>query len=433
MMPVVQQLVIELDKDRALVDDPLGVRVSGCQPGELVSLTVDGAAEGVHRRAWARFRANEAGWVDTATDASLAGTYEGVDGFGLWTSGESVGPAQVAPAPAPAPLTYTVLVEQGDRCVSRELTRFWLGEGVTVRPVAEDGVRGLYARPPGSGPFPAVVAFAGSGGGLGPSASWAMALASRGVAVLAIAYFGAAQLPPSLEGIEVEVVERAIAWMQGRRGVDPGTVGLLGMSRGSELALWAGVLLADVGPVVCFAPSGISWEGLGPHGPTNTPAWTFRGQPLPYAHIGAGARATGKPTTGPVVLRSVFEDTLEDPRTTSALQEATIPVERIAGPILLVSGDADAMWPSTRLSDIITHRAGTHGDPMRVTHLRFTGAGHVGAGVPGLPVVTQTQHPLTGELYLFGGTPQANAHARAASWPTVVSLLSHNTPHLNAQ
>jgi dienelactone hydrolase len=146
--------------------------------------------------------------------------------------------------------------------------------------VREPGIWGLFARPAGAGPFPGVVCFGGSSGGLGPAAAWAPVLASHGFATLAIAYFGVPGLPAALAGIEVEVVERAAAWLLGRTDVGGDRVAVVGMSRGSELALLAGVLLDRVSAVVGFAPSGVCWAGLGPGGPMDAPAWTYRGDPV---------------------------------------------------------------------------------------------------------------------------------------------------------
>jgi dienelactone hydrolase len=279
----------------------------------------------------------------------------------------------------------------------------------------------MFARPAGPGPFPGVVAFGGSGGGLGPAAGWAPALASRGLATLAIAYFGGPGLPGALAGIEVEVVGRAARWLLRRGDVAPGTVGVMGVSRGSELALWAGALLGTIGAVVAFAPSGISWSGLDAGGPVDAPAWTFAGQPLPYAPIGASAKAAPAPPVGPVALRAAFEPVLANP---GQFESAVIPVEDIRGPVLFVSGEADTMWPATPLARIAEQRARDRGFPHPMVHLRYRDGGHTCTGVPGTPVVTEVRnHPLTGGRYSFGGTRAGNAHARADSWPRVVAFL----------
>ena len=160
---------------------------------------------------------------------------------------------------------------------------------VNITEINEPGVVGLFARPDAAGPWPAVVAFGGSSGGLGPAGGWAPALASEGFAVLAVAYFAAPGLPSALVDIEVEVVERAVTWLFAGGHVADEAVGVMGISRGSELALLAGILLDRVGPIVALAPSGISWCGLGAGGPVDAPAWTFRGQPIPYAAMAGGA------------------------------------------------------------------------------------------------------------------------------------------------
>jgi dienelactone hydrolase len=220
--------------------------------------------------------------------------------------------------------------------------------------------------------------------------------------------------------IDVEVVERACRWLLRRDDIDQYGVGVMGQSRGSELALLAGVLLPEVRAVVGLAPSGISWGGLDEGGPVQAPAWTFRGEPIPYLPPGDEALvASIRGTTGPVALRTAFESALsrvdiDDP--------AVIPVERSHGPILLVSGDMDAMWPSAEMGRVAERRAAAR-DFRGITHLIYQDAGHTGPGVPGLPVATEVRHPLTGAHYCFGGSRAGNARARSDSWPRVISFL----------
>ena len=342
---------------RLLVDEPVGLVVAGARPGSAVAVRATVEVAGAVHQAMATFDADEAGLVDTARQASLAGSYTGVDPFGLWWSGQPVGPTSRPPS---APLTARVQATTADGTAEAVLQRHWLAPGATLTPVREPGVCGLFARPAGDGPFPAVVCFAGSSGGLAAAAAWAPMLASHGFAALAIAYFGVPGLPQALAGIEIEVVERAAAWLLGRADVAGDRVTVLGMSRGSELALLAGALLDQlVGAVVCFAPSGVAWCGFGPAGPVDAPAWTFRGAPIPYR----GGDATPPPgfgTSGPVALRPLFERALQD---ADAVRAAEIPVERARGPILLVSGEADAMWPSTHLGELVERRAAGRSGP----------------------------------------------------------------------
>jgi len=270
------------------------------------------------------------------------------------------------------------------------------------------------------GPFPAVVALGGSSGGFGPAAQWAPLLAARGIATLTVAYFGASGLPDQMVGIEIETVERAFSWLLDRPEVGAEGVATIGISRGGELALLAGSLLDRIAGVAALAPSNIGWCGLNARGPVDAPAWTFRGEPLPYAMFGAQARADAQPADATIVLRSACSASVEDPM---SVRHAEIPVERIDGPILLVSGEDDHFWPSTAMAELVRRRAIERGFGHQVTHLRYPGAGHQCAGVPGIPVPPSVQHPLTGRRYSFGGTLATNSRARIDSWPQIVGFL----------
>jgi len=413
-----------------LVDDPRGVVVSGCEPGSQVMVRTRTEIDNTTREATATFRASRAGTVDTASDASLAGTYTGADPFGLWWSGEVIAPSASG---IPSPVSASISVNAAGRTADAAIERRWLAPGATVTEVREPGVWGLFARPAGQGPFPAVIAFAGSSGGLGAAAAWVPVLASHGIAALAIAYFGVPGLPATLVRIDVEVVGRAAEWLLRRPDVADRKVAVMGMSRGSELALLAATMLDSIGPVVAFAPSGICWAGLGPHGPVGAPAWRFGGDDIPCAGMYPGGLPVPAVTSGSAIgLRPYFEAFLADHAMISA---AEIPVEQVKAPILLVSGEADAMWPATEMAHIAEHRAAVRGFGDQLTHLRYQDAGHLCGGVPGTPVATEMRHPLTGQVYSLGGTPAANALARADSWPRVIHLLLHGSQgaeHLSA-
>ena len=62
---------------------------------------------------------------------------------------------------------------------------------------------------------------------------------------------------------------------------------VIGLSRGSELALLAAALTPDhVGPVVVSVGSGVAWGAWGPGTDVLETAWLFGGEPVPkmYEH-----------------------------------------------------------------------------------------------------------------------------------------------------
>jgi len=402
--------------DTLLIDEPLRLTVSGCDPGGTVEVAATIETARATARSSAVVIARADGSVDLGRDASEGGSYFGIDPFGLWWSAQPIAP----PQSQLAPLLCQLRVSADGRQAEHQVQRHWIAPGVDVRPIRDAGVVGLYARPAGSKTFPAVVALGGSSGGFGPAAQWAPLLAAHGFATLAVAYFGAPGLPESMLGIELEAVERAIAWLLNRAEVDGDRVALMGISRGAELALLAGSLLDRIAAVVALAPSNVAWGGLDADGPVDAAAWTFRGEPIPYATFGEQARSDARAADATVVLRPACSASVEDP---TSVRHAEIPVERIDGPILLVSGEDDHFWPSTAMAELVRRRATAHGFAHPITHLHYPGAGHQSAGVPGIPIPPVIEHPLTGRRYSFGGTAASNARARIDSWPQIIAFL----------
>jgi dienelactone hydrolase len=94
----------------------------------------------------------------------------------------------------------------------------------------------VYA-PADSQSRPAVLAVGGSLGGLDGPAHQAASLSSNGYVALALAYFAADGLPPTLEHIPLEYFDAAVEWLRQHPSVDPGQISALGSSRGAEAVL----------------------------------------------------------------------------------------------------------------------------------------------------------------------------------------------------
>jgi dienelactone hydrolase len=122
----------------------------------------------------------------------------------------------------------------------------------------------------------------------------------------------------------------------------------------------------------------------------------------------------------PIVLTPGFLTDLADH---DAVRLAEIPIERAACPILMISGEDDAMWPSTVLAEIAEKRAAQHGFGHRLVHLRYPDAGHTCGSPPGLPAPLVSLHPVDNQLYAFGGSAAGNAAAQADSWQRSLAFL----------
>jgi pimeloyl-ACP methyl ester carboxylesterase len=92
-------------------------------------------------------------------------------------------------------------------------------------------------------------------------------------------------------------------------------------------------------------------------------------------------------------------------------------VENIDGPLLLISGTDDQMWPSTRLSEMAIERLKAHNHPFPYEHLRYEGAGHM------ITLPNAEPPPSWSSRYEVGGAPEANKFANADSWTKVLGFL----------
>jgi dienelactone hydrolase len=409
-----------------LVDETPDVVVSGCRPGQMVTLRARMRDDAERRwESEAVFEADGTGRIDAAARRPVAGTYDTADSRGLFWSMRLVegdgGGIWKSASPLEIELTASMTsLPASPPAASVHITRYFAAPGVSRRDIRDDGLVATLFRPAGTAPRPAVIAVPGSGGGLAEAN--AALLASHGFVGLALAYFRAEHLPAQLVEIPLEYFETAIRWLGGHDAVRGRPVGIMGASRGGELALLLGATFPAVRAVVGNVPSGVVHGGLPagarPKAVKRPPAWTYHGKALPFVSS-REPEETGDPAT-PLALAPRFLRTLED---RAAVAAAEIPVERIQGPVLLISGQDDQMWPSPALAKIAMDRLARHHHPHPYRHLSYPGAGHL-IGPPGIPAtVTSAAHPLDGRVMAYGGSARDNAAAAADSWPKILAFF----------
>ena len=362
------------------------------------------------------------GEVDVGTTAPVGGSYSGVSPMGLIWSMERIG---LPESEAPKPVTvFRAEAKNGERAEASVICAM-VGPGVTSKLLEEDGLHGVWFLPPGDGPHPAVIVLGGSEGGL-PVRSAAPLLASHGYATLALAYFGLPGLPRGLVNIPLEYFGRAIAHVRAAVAPRNDFVAVYGGSRGGELALLVASLNAEIRAVVAVVPSGVVSGAFGPSEPGDSRprgAWTQAGKPLP--DMSQNNRYDNSWVADPV--QSPIKGTprvLNAMRDLDAMERATIPVERIKGPVLMVSGRDDQLWPSFELSEIARRRLEAHNHPWPFEHISYPDAGH-GMVPPYAPTTATTLvHPVNRRTYARGGTPKGQIEANVASWRRTLDFLA---------
>lgn len=181
---------------------------------------------------------------------------------------------------------------------------------------------------------PIVIAVGGSEGGLGTGDANGKMIAPHGIAVLGLAYFKADGLPDTLDQIPLEYFIDAINYLETLPSIDASKIGFVGGSKGGELAL----LIASIDPriksVVAIVPSKLAWYGT----TIAKSAWTFKGKDIPALGLELDEKSP---------LLSRFEAALKN---TDKVQNALFSVDKINGPILLISAENDQVWPSYQMS-----------------------------------------------------------------------------------
>lgn len=407
---------------QCLVDETLAIRIRSLAPGAHVTLKLCSRFNDTVLISEASFTADSDGVVDLSTQAPTSGSYRGVDAMGLFWSRAPVAAeaALVYTGESKDPLTATLTAEaEGCESISHAIRRVYVRAGVVARDVREDGLVGRMFVPADPGPHPAVLVVGGSNGGMAWSSEMAALLASHGYAALALAYFAAEGLPPTLDRIPLEYFGTALKWLAAHPGVDADRIGVSGVSRGGELALLLGATFPTVRAVVAYVPSGIVWPAYPESGHG---AWTLSGEEVPYAKTLTydewdAALAGGRAREGS------FDWYLIPLRDADYAAAATIPVERINGPVFMISGVDDGLWPATELTEFAVRRFKQKNFPHPVEHLRYPDAGHSIAWPNGPTTMLKSKHPVSGEDINMGGTPEGTARARQDSWPRMLAFL----------
>ena len=227
---------------------------------------------------------------------------------------------------------------------------------VIRRSVQERGLVGDLFSADAITPKPTVILLGGSEGGKSWSdnpyqAEMLEQLVEAGLTVLSLAYFGMDGLPPMLANIPLEYFETAFDWLAEQPEAVPNAYALVGGSKGGELALLLGSRYPQVKAVAAFAPAFVVFQGLAQGKAASS--WTQGGKDLAFVPFPLTAMFAILKGMRSGQFLQAYTIAL---RNTKAVANAAIPVENINGPVLLISGSGDEMWPSAAMCEQITAR-----------------------------------------------------------------------------
>jgi dienelactone hydrolase len=428
---------LQVTPDRVMEGDPVSIRIVDAAPGSRVTVHAQSAVDAGSGRiigfhGYATYRVNVTGVVDLSTAGPIAGTYSGADVRGLFWSQQRVVP-EVAPLPAvlaggpAAGADQVVLTLQADDRVEDRKTLTFVSSSAAVRreDVRAPGLVGAFYSETGARGRPVIVILHGSEGGFDFADWFGPMLAARGYAVFGLVYYSPhvrpiAGVPQALNGIPVEALERARTWLAARPEADVERFGLLGASKGGELALLLASRYAWVDAVAAFTPSAWVTQGFsfgnGEVGMGSS--WSSGGRDLPFIpEAGLRDAVHGYTIAGGEVRTAQVRRANLAAASAATRAAASIQIERSRAALFLAGGD-DQTGASGMSVEVVAER-------LRRAHYRrpfethvYPQAGHLIVGTGWRPTTTHNNGPSQD-----GGTPEADARAQADGWAGMISFF----------
>lgn len=407
---------IHFSSSNILIDSRMEICITGLSPYDVVTLKAEMRDNfGTDWESHARFKADSEGEIDLRTAQPLSGTYSEPDETGLFWSMWPVSNVKSKKRTPLKPLeSKLVLMREKELLDVFSLTRHLVSPDVKRFPVREQGLVGTLFYHPGEKSLPTIIVLGGSEGGLHEGN--AALLASHGFNTLSLAYFGIEDLPEELVNIPVDYVEKAINWLCNHPNVDSGKLGMIGTSKGGELALLSASMFPAIKAVVGYVPSSVVYPGISQKY-TGLSSWSYKGEELPYAKgkipdkVGdslGNCIQTGKP----LIFRDWYLHLAKEQT------NAEISVENINGSVLISGGD-DQLWPSNILSDRAIERLKRNKHSHFYKHITYPCAGHYFVA-PGMPTTQSDEISFApGSKMLLGGNPHDIAAAHADAWGRV--------------
>lgn len=240
---------------------------------------------------------------------------------------------------------------------------------------------------------------------------WGGEFAKKGFVGLSVPYTRRKGLPNLPEEINLEYFENALKWLKEQPEVAPDKIILMGASKNAELALVIASIFPElVGGVVAYAPSSVSWANrvLPFNSNELKPSWKYQGVDIPYVPMD---KIVGNDSDKIETLQ-YWKNGLAK---TKEVAQASIEVEKINGPILLLSGKEDKVWPSALMANLIEDRIKKSNFTHSFQNIQYEKAGHLISSNPeGNSDFRTGEMNIDGKDYEFeyGGTNEGDTKAK---------------------
>ncbi|XP_062037664.1 acyl-coenzyme A thioesterase 1-like isoform X2 [Lepus europaeus] len=222
-------------------------------------------------------------------------------------------------------------------------------------------------------------------------------LAGKGFAVMALAYYNYDDLPKSMDTLHLEYFEEAVNYLLNHPQVKGPGIGLLGHSKGGELALAMASFLKGITAAVIINGSIANVGG------------TLHYKDVTLPPVGSNRRRIKMTKEGFADIVDAMNSPLEGPG-----QKSLIPVERSECTFLFLVGQDDHNWKSEFYANEASKRLQAQGK-AKPQIICYPEAGHY-IEPPYFPLCRASLHALVGGPVFWGGEPRAHAVAQVDAW-----------------
>jgi len=263
----------------------------------------------------------------------------------------------------------------------------------------------------------------GSGDPGEPLSGQARELAARGRVCASVRYFGAPGTPSALVRVPLELGGAALRFLRERDDVEPSELALFGSSKGGEYALLVAAHYPEVTAVAVVGAAPFAWFGLGEDGQPMGCSWTHEERTLPCVpeEEKASLLLRSKASAGePLSFRPLYEASRKQ---RDLVKAATIPVERIHGPVLCLAGDDDRYWNSRAHCELLLNRLKERGHAHADRARGYPGAGHLFVAARQGPGAALNVLERQSFRIALGGSPEADARSAREAWTELEGFL----------
>ncbi|KAM3936665.1 acyl-coenzyme A amino acid N-acyltransferase 1-like [Leptodactylus fuscus] len=401
---------LKVSPKTSLVDEPVTIQVWGLQPQQRITLRAwlkDETGHIFYSRAF--YISDKKGKVDLEYSPATGGDFQGLYPMGLFWALKSSIPMQrlIKNDRMGSPLrihleVYIHLVmnpfPETPPATTTSVERWFATPGLQEIEVRHGRIRGALLLPPGEGPFPGVIDIFGPVGAsidIRP-----FLLASRGFAVLSLAYFDYDDLPKSPDHVDLNYFEEAANFLVNHPKVSSAGVGVVGLAKGAEIALAMACFIPQIVATVCINGTiCVSGQDL------RYGDLTIRG--LPHHEV------------------KHLIDHKDDPHYLANL-DSVLPIERAKCPIFFLVGENDQFQTSMFYAELSQIRAFVLG--KKDVYLRsFPGAGHI-LEPPGYPSCLVLVNLSMDSIGLWGGELMCHCKAQEMSWQETLHFFHSYIP-----